>query len=77
MSPPNDIDDTKRIIIISVVLQTIVIIIVAAIAQIENDPLCQPNIAIDQGLHHTELVCTNYTASYLVQVEDDPYCQIY
>ena len=46
-----------------------------AIAQIKNDTLCQPNIAIDQGLHHTELVCTNYTGGYSVQFKDDPYCQ--
>ena len=36
---------------------------------------CQPIQAIDQGLHHTEVVCNNYTLGYLVQVENNPYCQ--
>ena len=30
---------------------------------------CRPIQAIDQGLHHTELVCNNYTGDYPIQVE--------
>ena len=35
----------------------------------------KPIQAIDQGLHHTELVYNNYTGSNPVQVENYSYCQ--
>ena len=36
---------------------------------------CQPIQAIDQGLHHTEVVCNNYTFGYPMKIENDPYCE--